>query len=57
MWIDYKKAYDSVPHEWIKKVLTMYKIDPVISNFVGSTMKSWRLLMSLPNIKEELALE
>ena len=30
MWIDYKKAYGSVPHEWIKKVLIMYKIDPVI---------------------------
>ena len=57
MWIDYKKAYDSVPHEWIKKVLTMYKIDPVIRKFVGSTMKSWRLLLSLPNKKEKLELD
>ena len=24
-WIDYKKAFDSVPHDWILKCLEMYK--------------------------------
>ena len=57
LWIDYKKAYDSVPHEWIKKILTMYKIDPIICNFVKTTMKSWKLAISLPNEKETIELE
>ena len=57
MWVDYKKAYDSVPHTWIKKVLTMYKIDPVINGFIRTTMKSWKLLLSLPNKKGTIELD
>ena len=33
-WIDYRKAYDSIPHSWIKKVLDIYKIDPTTKQFV-----------------------
>ncbi|CAK1589304.1 unnamed protein product [Parnassius mnemosyne] len=29
-WVDYKKAYDSVPHSWLKRVLEIYKIDDKI---------------------------
>ena len=32
-WIDYRKAFDSVPHDWILKSLDLYKISPIISNF------------------------
>ena len=35
----------------------MYKIDPVICNFVKTTMKSWKLAISLPNEKETIELE
>ena len=38
-WIDYKKAYDMVPHSWIINSLQMYKI----SNFIDKTMKTWRV--------------
>lgn len=27
-WIDYKRAFDSVPHIWLLEVLDIYKIDP-----------------------------
>ena len=30
MWIDYKKAFDSVPHSWIIEVIKLYKIDDTI---------------------------
>ena len=30
-WIDYKKAFDSVPHLWIEKYFEMFKISPVFS--------------------------
>jgi hypothetical protein len=26
-FIDYKKAYDSVPHSWLIKILKIYKIN------------------------------
>ena len=29
-WIDYKKAFDSIPHSWIKKCLETFKISPVV---------------------------
>ena len=41
-WIDYKKAYDSVPHNWIVESLTIHKFDPTITNFIKLTMKNLR---------------
>ena len=37
-WIDYKKAFDSVPHSWILKCLQMYKIHPVLITFIEESM-------------------
>ena len=33
-WIDYKKAYDMVPHSWIINSLKMYKISHETINFI-----------------------
>ena len=33
-WSDYKKIYDSVPHDWIFESLTMHKFDPTIINLL-----------------------
>ena len=41
-WIDYRKAFDSVPHDWILKSLEIYKVSPVIVNFLRSNMKLWK---------------
>ena len=32
-WIDYRKAYDSVPHEWILKTLQMYRFNEKLIKF------------------------
>ena len=32
-WIDYHKAFDSVPHSWILKVLDLFKISSFLINF------------------------
>ena len=42
-WIDYKKAYDMVPHSWIINSLKMYKILDEVINFIDKTMKTWRI--------------
>lgn len=49
MWIDYVKAYDSVPHSWIEESLHLYKIDPTAIRFILSLMKKWRTRMVLPH--------
>lgn len=46
-YIDYKKAYDSIPHSWLKKVLQIYKIHPMLQNFLSQTMQSWRTSIHL----------
>ena len=43
-WFDYKKAFDSVSHEWILKALQLYKISPIICNFLGISMTKWKLV-------------
>jgi hypothetical protein len=40
-YIDYQKAFDSVPHSWLIKVLEIYKIDTQLINFLQNTMNTW----------------
>ena len=46
-WIDYKKAFDSVPHSWIPACLRMYKINPVLTTFIVASMRQWKTNMVL----------
>lgn len=46
-WIDYKKAFDSVPHDWILKTLDMYKVSPFVTNFLRSSMSKWKTRLFL----------
>ncbi len=36
--IDYKKAFNSVPHSWIIKCMGMYKVHPMLTTFIKTTM-------------------
>jgi hypothetical protein len=46
-FIDYKKAYDSVPHSWLLKILKIYKINLNLINFVSHVMTFWRTTLNL----------
>ena len=46
-WVDYQKAYDSVPHSWLLQCLHLHKISPVLCGFLSRAMKSWRTSMVL----------
>ena len=46
-WVDYKKAFDSVPHSWILKCLEMYNISQIMKEFIESSMKIWKTILYL----------
>ena len=41
-WIDYKKAYDMVPHSWIIKTLKMVGVADNIIDFMAKSMFDWK---------------
>ena len=41
MWFDYKKAFDSIPHNWIIKALQLAKVPSKIINAISQLMKVW----------------
>ena len=45
-WIDYRKAYDLVPHSWILECLDMLGIADNVGSFLEKSMKKWKLLLS-----------
>ena len=40
-WIDYRKAYDMIPHSWIKRVLKEMKIAENIRRLMEKSMENW----------------
>jgi hypothetical protein len=46
-FIDYKKAYDSVPHSWLIKILKIYKINLDLINFLSHVMTFLRTTLNL----------
>lgn len=46
-WVDYKKAYDSVPHSWIIAALKIYGVCPTIGRFLEAAMIEWNTEMQL----------
>ena len=40
-WIDYKKAYDMIPHSWILQSLVLVKISENIFEFIRGSIKNW----------------
>ena len=47
IWIDYKKAYGSVPHSWILKCLKMFRIADNIIKFLERSMQFWQIILHL----------
>lgn len=45
-WVDYRKAFDSMSHEWLLKVLDIYKCPPVIRGFLEIVMPMWNVIMT-----------
>ena len=48
-WIDYKKAYDMMPHSWIKKCLDMFRVAENIKTLLVDTIEKWRVMLCAGN--------
>ena len=51
--VDYKEAYDMIPHSWIIESLKVANVADNIVNFIERSMKSWKI--NLPSSREFLA--
>ena len=41
-WINFQKAYDSVPHTWIREVLKLYNFHLVIQSVLTNSISKWK---------------
>ena len=41
-WVNYRKAYDVVPHAWIIKDLKLIGVAPNVIALLKSTMIDWK---------------
>ena len=48
-WIDYKKAYDMVPHSWIKECLDLFGVAENIKTLLVNSMEKWRVMLRVGN--------
>lgn len=46
-YIDYQKAFDSVPHSWLIHVLKIYKVDNSLIQFLQYAMNNWTTKLNL----------
>ena len=40
-WIDFRKAFDMVPHTWITKCMTMFGVADNMTNLLENSMEQW----------------
>ena len=48
VWLDYKKAFDSVSHPWLIKSLELAKVSTILFNAVTRLTRSWSTNAYLP---------
>jgi hypothetical protein len=53
-WIDYQKAFDSIPHSWILECLKLYRVSPRVVHFLTHIMPTWRTTMTLQGARDKV---
>lgn len=46
-YVDYEKAFDSIPHDWLIKTLLIYGINNNLTQFLKTSMKQWKTRLIL----------
>ena len=50
-WIDYKKAYDMVPHSWIIECLDLFGVAENIKSLLVNSVENWKVTLGEVEIK------
>ena len=48
-WIDYKKAYDMVPHSWIIECLDLFGVAENIKSLLVNSVEKWKVMLCSGN--------
>ena len=48
-WIDYKKAYDMVPHSWTIECLDLFGVAENIKSLLLNSMEKWKVMLYSEN--------
>ena len=57
IWLDYRKAFDSVPHTWIIECLKLAKVHPVLVRAIEMLMRNWSTKLQLQSENEMIESE
>ena len=52
VWLDYRKAFDSVPHSWIIEALKLSGIPNIVIRNIEMLMRKWRTKMYIHGINQ-----
>ena len=52
VWIDTRKALDSVSYRWLIQVLNLHRINSRIISLIESIMRVWKTTLRLPLTKD-----
>ena len=50
-WIDYKKAYEMVPHSWIIECLDLFGVAEDIKSLLVNSMEPWKVMLCSGNFE------
>ena len=50
IWLDYRKAYDSVPHAWIIEGLKLAKVPDNIIGAIQHLIRKWQTELNIPTV-------
>ena len=48
-WIDYKKAYDMVPHSWIIECFDLFGVAENIKSLSVNSIEKWKVILCSGN--------
>ena len=47
-WIDVKKAFDTVSHSWMKKMLSLHRVPSKLQQSITNIIDSWNVVITIP---------
>lgn len=47
-WVDVRKAYDSLSHVWIKRMLQIHRFPKRLTNIISNIIDSWNIRLMIP---------